>query len=149
MRPGESEGHPYYFISKGEFKKKIANGDFIEYAEEYNGNLYGTTKNELERVRSSGKIGIWKIEWKGVITAKKMFPEIIAIFITVPSLGILEKRICRRGSVSEEYIKERMEYTKEWMKHLDIYDYTVENKEGKLDEAIKETAEIIKNNLNE
>lgn len=149
MRPRESEGHPYYFISKKEFKKKITDGEFIEYVEEYNGNFYGTTKNELERVKSSGKIGIWKIEYKGVIIVKKKFPEIMAIFITVPSLAVLEKRIKRRDNVSDEYIKERMEYTKEWMKHQDIYDYKVVNEERKLDEAIKETAEIIQNNLNE
>jgi guanylate kinase len=148
MRPGESQGNPYYFISKEEFKKKIAKGEFIEYAEEYNENFYGTTKNELKRVKSSEKIGIWKIEYKGVINIKKKFPEIIAIFITAPSLDILEKRIKKRDNVSEEYIKERMEYTEEWMKHRDIYDYTLVNEEGKLKKTIKITAEIIQNNLN-
>lgn len=104
------------------------------------------TKQEIERVKNSGRIGIWKIEWKGVITAKKLFPEIPAIFITVPDLKTLEKRIRNRDKVSDEYIQERMDYTKEWMKHADIYDYTVVNEDGKLDEAIKKVAEIIKQN---
>ena len=43
-RKGDVEGNPYYFISKKEFKARIKKGDFIEYAEQYNGNLYGTTK---------------------------------------------------------------------------------------------------------
>jgi guanylate kinase len=144
MRPGELNGNPYYFISKDDFKNGIAEGKFIEWAEEYNGNLYGVTKEELERVAQSGKIVIWKIEWKGVITARKMFPKIKSIFITVPDIKILEDRIRRRDNVMDEYIKERMEYTKEWMKHADIYDYTVVNEEGKLEEAIRKTAEIIK-----
>ncbi len=144
MRHGESQGNPYWFISKDEFIKRRDDNKFVEWAEQYNGNLYGVTKEEIERVKNSGKIGTWKIEWKGVITAKKIYPEIPAIFITVPDLKTLEDRIRKRDGVKEEYIQERMEYTKEWMKHADIYDYTVVNKEGRLDEAVRETAKIIK-----
>ncbi|KKT93312.1 MAG: Guanylate kinase [Parcubacteria group bacterium GW2011_GWC1_45_14] len=144
MRSGESQGNPYYFISKEEFERKIQEKGFVEYALQYNGNLYGVTKEEIERVGKSGKIGAWKIEYKGVMTAKQLFPEIIAIFITVPSLDILENRIKRRDGVSDAYIQERMEYTKEWLKHEDIYDYKVINHEGKLPDAIEEVAQIIK-----
>lgn len=151
MRPGESQGNPYYFISMEDFIARRDKGVFVEWAEEYNGNLYGVTKEEIERVKSAGrrtsKVGIWKIEWQGVVTAKKLFPEIPAIFITVPDLKTLENRIRKRDNVSEEYIKERMEYTREWMQHADIYDYTVINKEGALDEAIAEVAEIIRKHL--
>ncbi|HDH07699.1 MAG TPA: guanylate kinase, partial [Candidatus Moranbacteria bacterium] len=147
MRPGESNGNPYWFVLREEFEKRRDNGEFVEWAEQYNSNLYGVTKKEIERIKNSGKVGIWKIDYKGVITAKKVYPEIPAIFITVPSLDILEKRIRNRDYASEEYIKERMEYTREWMKHKDIYDYTIINEEGKLDKAIKEAVEIIKSNI--
>ena len=146
MRSGESQGNPYYFISREEFKTKIQNDELAEYAQEYNDNFYGVTKDELKRVADSGNIGIWKIEYKGVMTAKKKFPEIKSIFIAPPSLEILNKRIIKRDpNVSEEYLKERMDYTKEWMKHENIYDYKVVNEEGKLDETIAGVAEIIKN----
>jgi guanylate kinase len=144
MRADESQGNPYYFVSKEEFREELVKGDFAEHAEQYNGNFYGVTKKELSRVQQSGKIGIWKIEYKGVITIKELHPEIIAIFVNAESLEILEKRIRLRDGASEEYIKERMEYTKEWLKHTDIYDYTVINEEGKLEEAIKKVADIIK-----
>ena len=145
MRTGESQGKPYYFISQEEFEKKIEQDEFAEYAQEYNDNFYGVTKDELERVKSSGNIGLWKIEYKGVITAKKKFPEIKSIYIAPPSLEILKQRILRRDpSVSEEYLKERMDYTKEWMKHEDVYDYKVINEEGKLDETIEKVAGIIR-----
>lgn len=149
MRPGESEGRPYYFISPEEFKKKIANDELAEYAQEYNDKFYGVTKKELERVANlKEKIGIWKIEYKGVMTAKKKFPEIKSIYIAPPSLEILVQRIKKRNpDVSEEYIQERMNYTKEWMKHEDIYDYKVVNEEGKLEETVKKVVEIIKSNL--
>ena len=165
MRPGESQENPYWFITREDFEKRRNNNEFVEWAEQYNGNLYGVTKEEIERVKNSGRVGIWKIDWKGVITAKKIYPvksppcgvgkaefnkvnpEIPAIFVTVPNLKILENRIRRRGGLSEKYIRERMKYTKEWMEHADIYDYTVVNKEGKLDEAIAQTAEIIRKHL--
>lgn len=147
MRPGESQGSPYYFISPEEFNARLEKNNFAEYATQYNGNVYGVTKEELERVEKSGKIGIWKIEYKGVMTVKKTYPEIVAIFVNAQSLEILENRIRRRDNVSEKYIKERMEYTKEWLSHKDIYDYAVINEEGQLDKAIKEVAEIINSNI--
>jgi guanylate kinase len=147
MRPGEEQGKPYYFISKEEFEKNKIADEFAEYAQEYNSNWYGVTKQELDRVASSHKIGVWKIEYQGVITAKEKFPEMKSIYIASPSTEILEQRIRRRDkNISEEYIKERMAYTQEWMQHENIYDYKIINEEGKLDEAIKSVAEIIKAN---
>lgn len=142
-RTGESDGHPYYFISPEEFRQKIATDAMAEYAQQYNGNFYGVTKAELARITSAGKIGIWKIDYQGVETAKRLFPGIIAIFVTAP-LEILEQRIRRRDNLTETYVAERMAYTKEWLNHTDIYDYTVENEQGKLDEAIRQVCTIIK-----
>jgi guanylate kinase len=149
MRTGESQKNPYYFVSKEEFEAKIRSDEMAEWAKEYNDNLYGVTKKELRRVEASKKIGIWKIEYKGVITAKKKFPEIKSIYIAPPSLEILKKRILKRdANVGEKYLKERIAYTKEWIKHEDIYDYKVTNEEGKLNEAVKQVAKIIKANFN-
>lgn len=142
-RAGEHDGHPYYFISKAAFESYIAAGELFEYAQHYNDNYYGVTRQEIERVKDSGNIGIWKIDYKGVEQAKQEIPGIIAIFINAP-LDILEQRIRRRADVSEAYIAERMAYTKEWLKHVDIYDYQVENEEGKLDHTIEEIAGIIR-----
>jgi len=145
MRAGESQGKPYYFISHEEFKKKIERDELAEYAQEYNDNFYGVAKDELDRVRNSGNIGLWKIEYKGVITAKKKFPEIKSIYIAPPSLEVLRQRILKRDpDVSEEYLKERMDYTKEWMKYENVYTYKVVNEEGKLDETIEKVADIIR-----
>ena len=133
---------PYYFISKEEFEKGITENKFFEYAQEYNNQFYGVTKNEIERVIESGKIGIWKIEYKGVITMKKLMPEIISIFIMTPTLEDIKQRLLKRGE-DKNYIEQRMDYTKEWLKHKDIYDYEVINHEGKLDETVEEVRGII------
>lgn len=146
MRNGESNGNPYYFISKEEFAKGIKENYFIEYAQEYNNNYYGVTKKEIERVQDGEIPGIWKIEYKGVISAKKIFPNIKSIFINAP-IKTLEKRIRMRDEVSDDFIKERMEYTKEWLKHTEIYDYEINNVDGKLNESIKKLKTIIQKNL--
>lgn len=144
MRPGETEGVPYYFTSQEDFEKRIANNEMVEWAKQYNGNLYGVTKTELERVNSLPGIGTWKIEYQGVITARKLFPEIRSILIMADSLEVLADRIRKRGGVTEDFIAERMEYTKEWLKHEDIYNYKVVNRQGKLPEAIAEVVSILK-----
>lgn len=142
MRRGDSEGNPYYFISKQEFQKGIDEGKYFEWAEQYNGQYYGVTYDEIKRVQESGKLGTWKIEYKGVRQAQELIPGIPSIFINAP-LDILEKRIRSREGISDEYVASRMEYTKEWLNHTDIYDYIVENEEGKLDEAIQKVYMII------
>ncbi len=146
MRPGESDGNPYYFISLDEFQKGVEENKFFEYAQQYNDNYYGVTHEELERVAQSGKVGIWKIEYQGVIRAKEEIPGIKAIFINAP-LADIERRIRRRDHVTDEYVAERMEYTKKWLKHQDIYDFEIYNEDGKLAESIQKTAEIITHTL--
>ncbi len=143
-RDGESEGNPYYFISSEEFEIGINKGNYLEWAQHYNGQYYGVTKTELTRVQNAGGIGIWKIDYKGVEKAKKLFPEIIAIFLMTPDLATLERRIRGRSNASEQYVQERMAYTKEWLKHIDLYDYTVINSDGALNTAVNEIATIIR-----
>lgn len=148
MRPGESEGNPYYFISKEKFEEGIRTGKFVEYAQEYNDNYYGVTKEELDRVINSSKIGIWKMEYQGVRTAKKLFPGIIAILITTANLKTLEDRIRRRDQKDQAYIEERMAYTRKWLAEAPgLYDFTVFNEDGRLKEAVEKITKIIQENL--
>lgn len=144
-RKGEIDGAPYYFVSREQFEKDIAEKKFIEHSTNENDALYGVTHEELDRVTRSGKIGIWKMDWKGVIAAKKIFPNISAVYISAP-LPILESRLRKRdGSEKDEaYFQERMAYTREWLKHTEIYDYTIENEEGKIDETIQKVATLLR-----
>ncbi len=141
-RPGETEKDPYYFISKEAFEKGIKDGDFFEHAKHYNDQYYGVTTSEIERVKQSEHLGVWKIDYKGVIKAKELMPDIPAIFVNAP-LEILEQRIRGRKDITEAYVQERMAYTKEWLQHLDMYDYSVVNEQGKLNETIAQIKAII------
>ncbi len=147
MRPSEKEGHPYYFITPEEFKWKITAGEFIEHSVNENGGFYGVTKAELERVTNRGGIAIVRVDWKGVVSIKQLFPDIPAIYISAP-IEILEARLRARDKDKDErYFQERMDYTREWLKHLNIYDYTIENEEGKLEQAVKQAKAIIESRL--
>lgn len=141
-RLGESQGRPYYFVARDKYEQMLRDGEFFEHAQHYNGNYYGVTFAEIERIKRSGRIGIWKIDYQGVAAAKKLIPGIKAIFIIAP-LDILEKRIRRRSGMTDAYVAERMAYTRAWLKHVGIYDYTVVNEEGKLAETIEEVGRII------
>lgn len=145
-RPFESEGNPYYFLSPESFKQALESGEFIEHSINENGACYGVTRTELERITSQNKIAVWRVDWKGVVNIKKLYPEIKAIYISAP-IEILEARLRSRDTNKDEsYFEERMAYTREWLNHLDIYDYQVENEEGKLAETIEQVAKIIQQN---
>lgn len=142
MRPKEKQGKPYYFVLMEEFNKMIDNDELAEWAEVYDSKR-GVTKKELDRViQQKDKVGIWKIDYKGLERAKQIYPDILSIFITA-DLDDLIARLEKRGD-DESIIKERIEYTKEYLSHADEYDYTVKNEQGKLDKTIDQVIDILK-----
>jgi guanylate kinase len=146
MRAGESQKNPYYFISREEFKTGIEQGLYLEYAQEYNDNYYGVSRDEIERVKHCDKIGIWRVGYNGVINIKKILPEIKVINIRA-SLKELENRIKNRDANAAAYIQDRLEKDKKWLKRKDLFDYDIMNSTGKLDKTIAKIAEIIKKEL--
>lgn len=143
MRPGESEGRPYHFLPREMFERKVTAGEFIEHSINENHEYYGVTRAEIDRLQASNNLILWKLDWKGVESAKKLYPGIRAILITAP-LPVLEARLRKRdGNRGECYFEERRQYTEEWLNHTDIYDYIVENEEGKLDEAVQKVKAIL------
>ncbi|QQS21397.1 MAG: guanylate kinase [Candidatus Moraniibacteriota bacterium] len=142
-RPGESNGHPYHFVTRDVFEEKCKQKAFLEYARHYGGEYYGVTQEEVERVRHSGKVGIWKVDWQGVRNIKALFPDMPAILITAPA-SVLEARLRRRDPErSEASLAERMAYSREYEAHHDLYDFVVENEDGHLDEAVSRVSAIL------
>ncbi len=141
-RPGESEGHPYHFLSQETFAEKVALGEFVEHARTYNNQDYGVTQSELERVSQSGRAGIWKMEYQGVVKAKKLFPEIPAVLITA-DIETLRQRIQKRDKPDAAFLESRMQYTQEHFSDISIYDYVIQNRDGALDESIDALQAII------
>ncbi|MFA7245397.1 MAG: guanylate kinase [Candidatus Magasanikbacteria bacterium] len=142
-RPEESEGHPYYFLTKEKFEDLLAEDKMFEHAIQYE-NYYGVTKQEIERVRNSGKVGVLKLDLQGIQTLQKRGDKgFVSIFVFAP-IEQLEKRVRNRDGRSEEYVQDRMEYARKWLKYSHIYDYKIENVEGKLDESVDQAEAIIR-----
>lgn len=107
MRKGESQGHPYHFVSKEEFKQKISGNFFVEYAEVH-GNLYGTPSDQIEETWRLGRVVIMDIDVQGAKTFKSKYPQSLAIFILPPSINALRQRIIKRENKVPDDIEIRM-----------------------------------------
>ena len=139
-RPGDVEGVNYFFVSREEFEKTIAENGLLEYAE-YCGNYYGTPRAFVEKKLEEGQNVILEIEIQGASNIKKAFPESLLIFITPPSAAELEKRLRSRGTESEEAIKGRLARAHEESVGMDTYDFIVINDD--LEECVDEVHRII------
>lgn len=109
-RGNEEDGREYYFITAGEFRKRIRRQEFIEWQEVYKDHYYGTLRQEIERIRDAGKIPLFDVDVKGGINLKNIFgDDALSIFIMPPSVDELRKRLVRRGTDTPEQIAMRVE----------------------------------------
>ncbi len=126
MRDGEIDGTHYYFVNREYFEKKVSENMMLEYAE-YNGNMYGTPKAPVDMMLDSGKAVILEIEVQGAEKIRKIYPDVISIFLMPPSVRVLEERLRGRGTDDEETINHRLVIAKEEIKRASEYDYVVIN----------------------
>ena len=142
MRKGETQGKPYWFISKKEFEELIKKDKMVEWAIVY-GNYYGSQKKDVEKYLDDPLPVIFKVDPQGARSIKKKFPDSQVIFLIPRDLKILEKRLRQRGQDSEEAIQKRLKEAREEMEDLSVWDYVVVNEQGKLEETIKKVKKII------
>lgn len=129
-REGETDGVDYYFLSSEGFRQKIANNEFIEWEEVYPGSYYGTLRSEVERIWNKGHHVIFDVDVVGGLNIKKQFTEkALAVFIMPPSIEVLEERIRKRQSDSEEQIRKRVEKAAWEMQFAPQFDTLVVNNE--------------------
>lgn len=142
MRQGEIEEKDYYFIEKEEFKQKIDNKFFYEWAEVF-GNFYGTPKDRVLESLDSGKDVLFDIDWQGTrrLTEKNR-DDIVSIFILPPSMKELKRRLKSRAQDSEEVIQKRMDRASEEISHWNEYDYVIVNDD--IDASLQKVLYILK-----
>ena len=141
-RAGEKEGASYFFITKEEFKKRIDEGDFLEWDEHF-GNYYGTPKSFVMQQLKEKSV-ILEIEVKGALQVKEALKGEIApvlIMVAPPDEEALYKRLAQRASESSEQLALRIERAKYELSQKGLYDYTVVNDD--LNEAKKAIQNII------
>jgi guanylate kinase len=136
-REHETEGKDYYFVSPDRFKELIADSELAEYEEVYENQFYGTLKSEIERVCRYGTKIIFDIDVKGAINLKKQYGEsALSIFISPPSLEVLEERLINRKTESDASLRKRLARVREEMKYIDRFDTVLVN--DKLNVALEE-----------
>lgn len=138
-RAGEVHGREYYFLTKEEFEKRIAEGDFLEYDEHF-GNYYGTPKSFV-REQLKEKSVILEIDVVGALNAKKAFPESVLVMITPPSVEELKRRLIGRGTETAEEIENRLSRIDYELSQKEKYDKVIVNDE--LERALEELGKIL------
>ncbi len=139
-RPGEEHGKDYFFVSKAEFDQMVALGEFMEWAE-FAGNFYGTPIKWVQSKLTEGIDVILEIEIQGAKQIHRLCPYASLIFLSPPSIPILEQRLRDRATESPEKLALRLNKAKEELSERHIFQYEVIN--DNLDEAVKNLANIV------
>ncbi|MEN8236309.1 MAG: guanylate kinase [Pseudomonadota bacterium] len=140
-RETEQEGEDYYFVDLETFCKLQENGTFLESAEVF-GNLYGSSRYQVQKVLSEGYDLLFDIDWQGLRTLVATVPEdVVSIFILPPSNHELLRRVNTRAQDAPDIIANRMAKAESEISHWDEYDYVIINDD--FDASIKQIREII------
>ena len=139
-REGERDGVDYHFITARSFEEKAASGLFLEHAVVH-GCRYGTLLENVEHETEAGRDVLLEIDVQGARQVREILPESVLIFIAPPSLEVLEKRLRRRETESEDKIALRLENAKKEMALSSEYDRVIVNEN--LEQACKELHDVI------
>ncbi|MBC8481546.1 MAG: guanylate kinase [Planctomycetes bacterium] len=143
----EEDGKDYWFLTRDEFQKQIEDGNLLEYADVFD-NLYGTPKDKTDEALKAGKTVILEIDVQGGKQVKRIYPDTTMIFILPPTHEELSQRLDGRGRDKAEAAGKRLgcagtEIAAAWQD----YENMVIN--DKLEQAVDEILEIIKNKIGE
>ena len=141
-RPGEVNGREYDFLTVGQFRQKIKEGQFLEHAKVF-GNLYGTPLQAVRDSISQGKSVVFDVDWQGgkQIRSSSLSEFVISIFILPPSIKELHDRLMNRARDSSETVKDRMKKSIDEIMHWKEYDYVIVNRD--FDKTLREVESII------
>ena len=146
-RKGEVHGEDYYFLSVKEFKRRVENDEFLEYAEVHD-NYYGTLKTEVTDRLKRGEDVLVDIDVQGMRQLRKASKgnEILEeytsyVFIAPPSYSELEQRLRNRATDSDSVVNKRMLNARKELKAWNDYEYLIINDE--VDLAVSRLQSII------
>ena len=125
-RPGERHAQHYHFVSRDEFERMVAAGDFFEHALVH-GDYKGTARQSVAPQLEAGKDVLLEIDWQGARQVREKMPDAISVFILPPSRDALETRMRNRGQDSEAVIAQRLAAAREEMSHYAEFDFVIVN----------------------
>ncbi len=142
-RPGEEEGVHHLFLSESKFEALVEAGEFLEYAEVY-GHRSGVLRTPVRQALARGETVVARTDLQGARSLRRSVSGALLIFVTVPDLATLERRLRTRGDVSEDDIQHRLSHAQSEMAAAAEFDYVVVNREGAEAAAIDEVLAILK-----
>lgn len=147
-RGKEKNGVEYFFLSPEEFKKKIANDEFLEYEEVYEDRFYGTLKSQVEVQSQAGQNVVFDVDVKGGVNIKKHYgSRALSVFIQPPSVEELRNRLVGRATDAPEVIEQRLNKAEYELSFADKFDRIVINDD--LEKAKVDVYNVIKQFLDE
>jgi guanylate kinase len=126
-RKTEGDGRWYNFVTESEFQQMVARGDFLEYAQVFGKNWYGTPRKSIDEALAQKKDLVLEIDVQGALQVKHKLPGAVAVFVLPPSRAELENRIRARGQDSEDEIARRLERARQEMLNYSSYDFAIIN----------------------
>ena len=125
-RPGEVDGREYHFVTVETFEAMKEDNAFLEWAYVH-GNYYGTSKKWIESELAVGHDVLLEIDWLGALQVKRLFPDVVGIFILPPSVEALRERLNKRATDAPEVIARRLAGAGAEMVHAGQFDYVIIN----------------------
>ena len=134
-RPAETDGVDYHFVDRAAFESMAQQGQFLEWAE-YNGNLYGTARAEVEARLGRGEDVFLDIEVQGATQVKTLIPDVVKVFVYPPSYQVLKQRLTARRQDSPDAIRKRLRWALRELGVAGEFDYAIIN--DRLEQAVSQ-----------
>lgn len=128
-RGSEENGKEYHFIDRNDFEARIAKDEFLEWAEVFGQDYYGTHRGVLDQAAAEGYDLVLDIDVQGARQLKSKIPAAVTVFILPPSRKELEKRLRARSQDSEAVIERRLREAAAEIRNYSAYDYVLVNAE--------------------
>ena len=142
-RGTERDGVEYFFVTPDEFRRKIADGEFLEYEEVYKDRYYGTLKSQVERQLEAGDNVVLDVDVKGACNIKQFYGDrALAVFIQPPSIDELRRRLEGRGTDAPAVIEDRLARAEFDLGFAPKFDKVIVNDD--LDRAVSEALEAVR-----
>jgi guanylate kinase len=128
QRPGEAEGHDYWFLSDDEFTRRVEADEFLEWVPYVSGRRYGTLRSEIDRIAADDQVCVLELELEGALKVQAEVPGSVTIFIAA-DVDELERRLRDRATESTGEIGERIELARDQLERAHEFRYMVRNDE--------------------
>ena len=142
-RQGERDNVDYFFVTRAEFERRIAQDAFLEWRE-YNGSLYGMPRSFIEEKLRDGYDIVAKPEVNGALAIKSQFPDAVLIFIVPDKFSHLRSRLETRRTETNEQIAARLEIAHDEFTFVRRFDYLVINEEAHPEQAVDDLEAIVR-----